>query len=106
MKRVGVDVGGTFTDLIYLDDESGKTLIHKLPTTPADPSEGTVNGVVDRPRRSKERECIEQHSGAGRQRIERTVERRNEAAMTLRHRRVGRHQTVEPLPELVGERLE
>ena len=47
MKRVGVDVGGTFTDLIYLDDESGTILIHKLPTTPADPSEGTVQGVVE-----------------------------------------------------------
>lgn len=46
MKRVGVDVGGTFTDLIYLDDESGKILVHKLPTTPADPSEGTVAGIV------------------------------------------------------------
>ncbi len=47
MKRVGVDVGGTFTDLIYLDDETGKTLVHKLPTTPADPSEGTIAGIVE-----------------------------------------------------------
>ena len=47
MKRVGVDVGGTFTDLIYLDDESGTILVHKLPTTPTDPSEGTVQGVVE-----------------------------------------------------------
>ena len=46
MKRVGVDVGGTFTDLIYLDDESGNILVHKLPTTPEDPSVGTVDGVV------------------------------------------------------------
>ncbi|MEZ5100088.1 MAG: hydantoinase/oxoprolinase family protein [Thermoleophilia bacterium] len=45
MKRVGVDVGGTFTDLIYLDDETGTILVHKLPTTPADPSEGTIDGV-------------------------------------------------------------
>ncbi len=47
MKRVGVDVGGTFTDLIYLDDETGKILVHKLPTTPVDPSEGTVAGIVE-----------------------------------------------------------
>ncbi len=45
MKRVGVDVGGTFTDLIYVDDESGQILVHKLPTTPDDPSRGTVEGV-------------------------------------------------------------
>jgi N-methylhydantoinase A/oxoprolinase/acetone carboxylase beta subunit len=45
MKRVGVDVGGTFTDLIYVDDEAGEILVHKLPTTPADPSQGTVQGI-------------------------------------------------------------
>jgi N-methylhydantoinase A/oxoprolinase/acetone carboxylase beta subunit len=47
MKRVGVDVGGTFTDLIFVDDEAGKILVHKLPTTPADPSRGTVQGISE-----------------------------------------------------------
>ena len=47
MKRVGVDVGGTFTDLIYVDDEAGEIRVHKLPTTPADPSLGTVQGIVE-----------------------------------------------------------
>ncbi len=45
MKRIGVDVGGTFTDLIYVDDETGSVLVHKLPTTPDDPSQGTVQGI-------------------------------------------------------------
>ena len=45
MKRLGVDVGGTFTDLIYVDDEAGQILVHKLPTTPDDPSQGTVQGI-------------------------------------------------------------
>src|SRR2546426_2934214 len=45
MKRLGVDVGGTFTDLIYVDDEAGQTLVHKVPTTPEDPSQGTVQGI-------------------------------------------------------------
>ncbi len=45
MKRLGVDVGGTFTDLIYVDDEVGQILVHKLPTTPEDPSQGTVQGI-------------------------------------------------------------
>ena len=40
MKRLGVDVGGTFTDLIYVDDEGGKILVHKLPTTPRRPLTG------------------------------------------------------------------
>jgi N-methylhydantoinase A/oxoprolinase/acetone carboxylase beta subunit len=47
MKRLGVDVGGTFTDLIYVDDEAGKILVHKLATTPEDPAEGTVRGVKE-----------------------------------------------------------
>jgi N-methylhydantoinase A/oxoprolinase/acetone carboxylase beta subunit len=47
MRRLGVDVGGTFTDLIYVDDEAGKVLVHKLPTTPDDPSRGTVQGVQE-----------------------------------------------------------
>ena len=38
MRRLGVDVGGTFTDLIYVDDDAGQILVHKLPTTPDDPS--------------------------------------------------------------------
>jgi N-methylhydantoinase A/oxoprolinase/acetone carboxylase beta subunit len=45
VKRLGVDVGGTFTDLIYVDDEAGKILVHKIPTTPEDPSQGTVQGL-------------------------------------------------------------
>jgi len=47
MKRLGVDVGGTFTDLIYVDDEAGTVLVHKIPTTPEDPSEGTVRGIKE-----------------------------------------------------------
>lgn len=45
MKRLGVDVGGTFTDLIYVDDDAGKVIIHKLPSTPDDPSVGTIDGI-------------------------------------------------------------
>jgi N-methylhydantoinase A/oxoprolinase/acetone carboxylase beta subunit len=47
MKRLGVDVGGTFTDLIYVDDEAGEILIHKLASTPDDPSRGTVQGIKE-----------------------------------------------------------
>ncbi|HEY2219842.1 MAG TPA: hydantoinase/oxoprolinase family protein [Gaiellaceae bacterium] len=47
MKRLGVDVGGTFTDLIYVDDDAGTVLVHKIPTTPDDPSEGTVRGIEE-----------------------------------------------------------
>jgi len=44
--RVGVDVGGTFTDLYMLDEETQGYAALKVPTTPADPSIGIVNGVL------------------------------------------------------------
>jgi N-methylhydantoinase A len=43
--RIGVDVGGTFTDLIFYDDVSGEVLLAKVPTTPADPERGVVSAV-------------------------------------------------------------
>ena len=46
MKRLGVDVGGTFTDLIYVDDD-GNVSVHKVPSTPADPSEATLQGALE-----------------------------------------------------------
>ena len=38
--RLGVDIGGTFTDAILIDEETGRSRISKVPTTPTDPSEG------------------------------------------------------------------
>ena len=43
--RLGVDVGGTFTDLLLVDDEKGDLYRVKTPSTPADPSEGVLAGV-------------------------------------------------------------
>ena len=45
--RVAVDIGGTFTDLQILDQDSGRTFAHKTPTTPADPAEGLIRGVSE-----------------------------------------------------------
>lgn len=45
MKRVGVDVGGTFTDLIYIDEPGGQVIVNKLPSTPADASAATLEGL-------------------------------------------------------------
>ncbi len=44
MKRMGVDVGGTFTDFIYVDDD-GKVEVYKTSTTPEDPSIGMLEGI-------------------------------------------------------------
>jgi len=43
--RLGVDVGGTFTDLLLLDQESGNFWRHKTPSTPHDSSEGILTGL-------------------------------------------------------------
>ncbi|MDF1776031.1 MAG: hydantoinase/oxoprolinase family protein [Rhizobiaceae bacterium] len=47
MKFIGVDVGGTFTDLIVCDMRSGDILTHKVSTTPDDPSIGVMNGITE-----------------------------------------------------------
>ncbi|MDI2030459.1 hydantoinase/oxoprolinase family protein [Saccharopolyspora sp. TS4A08] len=44
MKRIGVDVGGTFTDLVLWDDD-GSVTVHKTPSTNHDPSIGTMDGI-------------------------------------------------------------
>lgn len=43
--RIGIDVGGTFTDVILTDDRMERVWTAKTPTTPADPVEGAINGV-------------------------------------------------------------
>lgn len=47
MKLIGVDVGGTFTDVVYTDTDTHQVLIHKALTTPADPSVGVITGITD-----------------------------------------------------------
>lgn len=44
--RLGVDVGGTFTDLLLFDNETGNFWRHKTPSTPHDSSEGILEGVT------------------------------------------------------------
>jgi N-methylhydantoinase A len=43
--RVGIDIGGTFTDLVLIDDASGERAIGKVLTTPDDPSEAVEEGL-------------------------------------------------------------
>lgn len=47
MKLVGIDVGGTFTDLVLVDTDRQQTVTHKVPTTTEDPSQGVVRGLVE-----------------------------------------------------------
>ena len=43
MIKMAVEVGGTFTDLIWLED--GKVRSQKVPSTPEDASEGVISGL-------------------------------------------------------------
>src|SRR5438445_8177375 len=45
MYRIGVDVGGTFTDLVAID-LAGVTTLAKVPSTPEDPSLGVLDGLT------------------------------------------------------------
>jgi N-methylhydantoinase A len=43
--RAGVDIGGTFTDLLLLDEQTGEMIIGKILTTPGDPSAAVIQGL-------------------------------------------------------------
>jgi N-methylhydantoinase A len=44
--RIGVDVGGTFTDLALVDEATGRITFHKVPSTPHDPSQAIETGIL------------------------------------------------------------
>ena len=44
--RLGVDVGGTFTDLLLINEQTGETNTAKVPSTPEDSSIGVLNGIA------------------------------------------------------------
>ena len=43
--RIGIDVGGTFTDLVATADDGRAPMVFKTPTTPSDPSDGVLTGL-------------------------------------------------------------
>ncbi|RVT95027.1 hydantoinase/oxoprolinase family protein [Sphingomonas crocodyli] len=45
MYRIGLDVGGTFTDFVVSDRDAGTLRFFKTPSTPSDPSEAIVEGI-------------------------------------------------------------
>ena len=52
--RLGCDIGGTFTDFVLLDDQSGRIWINKCLTTPQDPSDAVEQGVRELEKRVPE----------------------------------------------------
>lgn len=47
VSRIAIDVGGTFTDLVYYDDKSAGLRVTKVPTTPASPERGALAAVAE-----------------------------------------------------------
>jgi N-methylhydantoinase A/oxoprolinase/acetone carboxylase beta subunit len=45
VKRIGVDIGGTFTDIVLYDSERNRTSLHKVLTTPHDLSQAVIEGI-------------------------------------------------------------
>jgi N-methylhydantoinase A len=43
--RIGIDTGGTFTDVVALDENSGRIVTTKTPSTPNNPADGFMNGI-------------------------------------------------------------
>ena len=44
--RLGFDIGGTFTDFVLIDEATGVAMLNKCLTTPHDPSQGVMDGLV------------------------------------------------------------
>ena len=47
MIRIGIDTGGTFTDLVAFDPDGDRLAFHKVATTPDDPARGIVRGASE-----------------------------------------------------------
>jgi N-methylhydantoinase A len=47
MQTIAVDTGGTFTDIVVLDSDTGDLRVLKLPSTPADPGQAIAEGIAE-----------------------------------------------------------
>jgi len=47
MYRLGVDVGGTFTDVLLFNEQTSEMVRTKVPSTPEDQSVGVLNGITE-----------------------------------------------------------
>ena len=45
--KIGVDVGGTFTDVFLLNETTGQLAVHKVSSSPENPSKAIINGVSE-----------------------------------------------------------
>ena len=60
---VGIDVGGTFTDFVAYDRDSGTISVWKNLTTPGDPTDGILEGLRRIDDRASHQPCAPRHDG-------------------------------------------
>ena len=46
MKRLAVDIGGTFTDIVYINEETTRVVVEKVRSTPHDPAQGVLEAIA------------------------------------------------------------
>ena len=104
MYRIGVDIGGTFTDFALFDARGGKMAVHKRLTTPHDPSEAVTEGVkallAARARRHRRRQRRRARHDARHQRRDRAPRRGHRHAgdgRLQRHPRYGLRAPLRPV---------
>jgi predicted NBD/HSP70 family sugar kinase len=91
--RVTVDTGGTFSDFVFFNEETGEITITKVPSTPKEPFQAILNGVKELLAQGVTAKDIlfflPRHDG----RHERTARRERRAHWLARDRRISRHST-------------
>ena len=89
--RVAVDTGGTFSDFVYLNEDTGAVSVGKIPSTPDDPSRAILQGVEaligQGVRRGRCRLLLSRHHG----RHQRAARGQGRQDRPLGHRRFSRH---------------
>ena len=89
---LGIDIGGTFTDLVAFDPDSGRAFIWKESTTPDDPARGAVEGTRHLLRQHAHRSVAHRPRGACHHAVHQRADRAQGRAHRLaHHRRVPRH---------------
>ncbi|MFF3443046.1 hydantoinase/oxoprolinase family protein [Streptosporangium sp. NPDC002721] len=63
--RIGVDTGGTFTDVVAVDEQTGEITTTKTPSTPANPADGFMEGVRKVLRKAAGAEDVTEASDTG-----------------------------------------
>ena len=96
---IGVDVGGTFTDFFAFDDTDDRIVLHKVPSTPANPAQAVIAGLRElhpaRRRSRRDHPALARHDGCD-QRADPAARRQGRAGGHGRLSRPDRDRAADP----------